>query len=229
MQVVQSVNSETGSGEAHGGSLCTMSGPSLDDLRAARKAATSKATMSDFDDDQLLKELEVRSSAGSSSGTRSSGGLGDPQHCLGLGTAQTCHMDITHVWVLHSRTLLCRIRSWVSASQTGLRRTHLSSENRALDPAGSAIHRKSGPCPWALKTSHVQQTAFLAFTFLFITMQDIGEGMHIQDDSTPEAQEASADQAIPAECEVSRAGISRHIEAYIQDYAREVNPSYIVR
>lgn len=61
------------------------------------------------------------------------------------------------------------------------------------------------------------QSAFLAFTFLFITMQDSGEGMHILDDSTPEAQEASADQAIPAECEVSRAGAPRHTEAYIHD------------
>ena len=41
--------------------------------------------------------------------------------------------------------------------------------------------------------------------------------MDIQDDSTPEAQEASADQANPADCEVSRAGASRHIEAYIHD------------
>lgn len=40
-----------------------MLGSFQDDLRAARKAAAMKATMGDFDDDQLLKELEVRSPA----------------------------------------------------------------------------------------------------------------------------------------------------------------------
>ena len=67
--------------------------------------------------------------------------------------------------------------------------------------------------------------------FLFMTTQDLGEGMDIQDDSTTEAQEASADQAKPAGCEVSRAGASRHIEHTftMKSFARKITASYVVR